>query len=68
MEIEGKRVENEYKEKRAKYLQKITGQAIVATPDEYEDVDLYVKMTQHYYVCKSTFLIGIIISISIEYG
>ena len=50
METDEERVEKEYKEKRTKHLQKIAGQARVATPDTYEDLDLYVKMTQHYYV------------------
>ena len=39
-----------YKEKRARYLQKVTGETTVATPDDYDDVALYEKMTQRYYV------------------
>ena len=44
--------ENDYKEKRLKYLQQIAGKTEVATPDDYENEELYVKMTRHYYVCK----------------
>ena len=54
METEEERVEKEYKEKRTKHLQKIAGQVKVATPNNYDDLDLYVKMTQHYYVCNFT--------------
>ena len=56
MEEEEKRVTNQYKERRSQYLQKITGQTTVATPDDYEDVALYVKMTQHYYVREMFYL------------
>ena len=42
--------ESEYDKKRAQYLQLIAGQAIVATPDDYDDEALYTKMTQQYYV------------------
>ena len=44
--------ENDYKEKRLKYLQQIAGKTEVATPDDYENEELYVKMAHHYYVCK----------------
>ena len=44
--------ENDYKEARLKYLQQIAGKTEVATPDDYENEELYVKMAHHYYVCK----------------
>ena len=46
------KADSEYDEKREQYLQLIAGQAKVATPDDYEDEDLYAQMTQKYYVCK----------------
>ena len=45
-----------YKEKRARYLQKVTGETTVATPDDYDDVILYEKMTRCYYVCELFYL------------
>lgn len=44
------KAESEYEEKGAQYLQLITGQTKVATPDNYDDEDLYAKMTEQYYV------------------